>query len=114
MAAVVSIVGKSGSGKTSSMRAILGTECSIAIRPSKKPFSFRKKLVEWEGGDVNKGDYFHTNDYSTVLAAMTKFADNGKKIIIVDDSTFFMTDYFMDTAREVGLTLQAPMLARAA
>ena len=104
MAIVVSIAGKSGTGKTRSFKDVAGSKDCIIFRTSKKPFSFRKKLKEWDK-DKKEGDYVYTNDYEYITKAIQVMAEKyNKKIIIIDDSTFFMTQYFMDTALETGFT----------
>ena len=75
----------------------------MIIRPSKKPFPFKNKLKKWDK-ETQKGHYFYTEDSATAIAAMKKAEEVGKKIIIIEDSTFFMTSYFMATALEVGFT----------
>lgn len=101
MAIVTSIIGKSGSGKTRSISSIKNIDEMMIIRPSKKPFPFKNKFKQWDKGSA-KGQFFYTNQTDAAIAVMKKMDEVGKKIIIVEDSTFFMTDYFMETALERG------------
>ncbi len=55
--------------------------------------------------DKKTGHYVYSDDANFTIAAMKKMTEeNGKKIIIIEDSTFFMTNYFMETALEIGFT----------
>ena len=102
MGIVVSLIGASGSGKTSSMRNVVGSKDSIMFRPSRKPVAFRKKLTEWDS-EKKTGDYIFVDSYEFAIGALDIMANTyGKKVIIIEDSTFFMTDYFMETINEVG------------
>ena len=105
MAIVTSIVGKSGSGKTTAMRTLTNLDELFIIRPSKKPFPFKSKDFKAWNKDKKKGQYIYTDDAGFAIAAMEKMVEeNGKKVIILEDSTFFMTNYFMATAMETGFT----------
>lgn len=102
MASVISIIGSSGSGKSTSMRDVIGTEHCIVFRLSPKPFPFRKKLTPWDA-KTKTGDYVMIPDYDYAIQALSIMGNTyGKKIIIIEDSTFFMTQHFMATAKEVG------------
>ncbi len=103
MAIVTSIIGSSGSGKTRSIKSIKDIDSLMIIRPSKKPFPFKNKLKKWNK-ETQKGHYFYTEDSAAAITVMQKMDEIGKKIIIIEDSTFFMTSYFMATALEVGFT----------
>ena len=102
MSNVISIIGGSGLGKTTSFRNIAGDESVIIFRTSKKPFSFRNKLKEWNS-DSKTGDYVMATDYEFITAALGVMANTyGKKVLIIEDSTFLMTDFFMSTAKQTG------------
>jgi len=105
MAIVTSIVGKSGSGKTTAMRTLTNLDEIFIIRPSKKPFPFKAgKFKAWDK-ETKSGQYIYTDDAGFAIAAMQKMVEeNGKKVIIIEDSTFFMTNYFMATAMETGFS----------
>lgn len=103
MAIVTSIIGKSGSGKSTSFEKMKNPEKILIIKPSAKPFPFKAGRFKPWNKETKTGQYVQTNDASFAIAAMKKLtAENGKKIIIIEDSTFFMTDYFMQTALEKG------------
>jgi len=105
MAIVTSISGYSGSGKTRSTKPLMekyDMDKVLFIRPSKKPISYKNKWKAWDP-EAKKGHFIYVDSYPEVLAAMQKFSiEYGKKVIILEDSTFFMTKYFIDTAMERG------------
>ena len=106
MGILTSIVGFSGTGKSRSFKTLLKDDLTlrddaIIIRTLAKPLPFRNKLKPWNK-DKNQGDYIIVDDGYLIAKAIKKFNEIGKKIIIVDDSTFVMVKYFMDTAKERG------------
>ena len=107
MAIVTSISGFSGSGKTRSTKGLMDhydMDKVLIVRPSKKPISYKNKWKMWDG-TTKKGHFIYADTYADVTAAIIQFTQEyGKKIVIIEDSTFLMTKYFMDTALEVGFT----------
>jgi hypothetical protein len=103
MAIVVSIIGQSGTGKTYSMRNVVGSKECMVLKPSGKPFSFRKRLKAYDKASKT-GDFISTVDYSDTVVLMRALVEPpfNKKILIVEDSTFWMTNFFMETISEKG------------
>lgn len=107
MATVTSLIGKSGSGKSRSFKSLLKDDGTFldevfVIRMGNKPFPFKNRTKMWNP-DTKTGDYIIAEDGIYIPAILEKFTiEYGKKVIIIDDSTFSMTKYFMDTANEVG------------
>jgi len=102
MAIVTSIIGPSGSGKSTSMKEIIQRDDVMIFRPSKKPFPFKVKLKAWDK-EKKEGSYIYSDDADFICGAMQVMTETyGKKIIIIEDSTFVMTNYFMATALEKG------------
>ncbi len=106
MGILTSVVGFSGTGKSRSLKSLLTSELqfpddTILIRVLKKPLPFRNKLRQWDK-DKKQGDYIYLENGSMIAKAIEAFDKYGKKRIIVDDSTFTMVKYFMDTAKERG------------
>ena len=76
----------------------------LIVRPSRKPISYKNKWKAWDS-EAKKGHFIYADTYADVTGAIVQFTQEyGKKIVIIEDSTFFMTKYFMDTALEVGFT----------
>ena len=76
----VLVIGKSGSGKSASMKSCVGKDFNL-IRVLKKPLPFRGKIDGW-----------HTDDYQVVFKAL-KAAP--AKSIVIDDAGYLITNYFM-------------------
>ena len=108
MGIAVSLIGKSGSGKSTSFRNFLKEDGSLKdevfiIRMGRKPLPFKNKMKPWDKVS-STGDYIFQNDGDIICQILEKFTKEfNKKVIIIDDSTFAMTDYFMKTAYEKGL-----------
>lgn len=83
MAIPILIIGKSGSGKSASMRNLPPEETAI-INVLGKPLPFRSKLQSYT-----------TDDYKKVQNAMEKAIANGRKIIVIDDAGYLITNQFM-------------------
>lgn len=80
MAIPVLIIGKSGSGKSASMKNCVGKDFNL-IRVLNKPLPFRGKINGW-----------NTDDYQVVFKAL-KAAP--AKSIVIDDAGYLITNYFM-------------------
>lgn len=80
MAKPVLIMGKSGSGKSASMRNFAPDEIDI-INVIGKELPFRSALQT-----------FQTDDYPTVDAAIKK---SKKKVVVIDDAGYLITNMFM-------------------
>lgn len=81
MAIPVLIIGKSGSGKSTSLRNCVGHDFTV-IKVLNKPFPFRGKIPSCT-----------TDDYSTVLGCL-KSKQAGRSIVI-DDAGYLITNQFM-------------------
>lgn len=84
MAIPVLVMGKSGSGKSASLRNF-GPEEVCVINVLGKPFPFRSKLDK----------VFKTDDYATVMKALAQAANKGAKAIVIDDAGYLITNEFM-------------------
>jgi len=80
MAIPVLIIGKSGSGKSASMKHCLGKDFNL-VRVLKKPLPFKGKIDGWT-----------TDDYQTIYKALKS---GPAKSIIIDDAGYLITNYFM-------------------
>ena len=93
MAILVGISGTSGSGKSRSLLN-MDWEKTFIIRCGKKPLPFKNKLKEWDSA-TKTGNFIYSNDYAFIRAVIGKLPEYGFRSIIIDDSTFLMTDSFM-------------------
>lgn len=81
MATPVLIIGKSGSGKSTSLRNCVGNENWNLIRVLNKPLPFKGKINGWT-----------TDDYQTVMKAL---GQSKAKNIVLDDAGYLITNHFM-------------------
>lgn len=77
----VLIIGKSGTGKTSSMRNCVGSSRFGLIKALNKPLPFRGKIPS-----------VTTDDYGKILPMLAKAKSPS---MIVDDAGYLITNYFM-------------------
>lgn len=84
----VLIIGKSGSGKSTSLRNFGEKELAL-INVISKPLPFRKKFEST----------INTDDYLTI---MKKIYSTEKKSIVIDDSGYLITNQFMNNHSKVG------------
>lgn len=80
MAIPVLIIGKSGSGKSASMRNCVGKSFSL-INVLKKPLPFRGAIPT-----------IQTDDYNYIMRAMQS---SQAKSIVIDDAGYLITNHFM-------------------
>lgn len=80
MAIPILIIGKSGSGKSASMKHCVGKDFNL-IRVLNKPLPFRGKISGW-----------YTDDYQVVFRALKSAP---AKSIVIDDAGYLITNYFM-------------------
>jgi len=106
MGIMCSIVGWSGSGKSRSLKGFLNDKLqfpddTILIRVLRKPLPFKNKLRQWDK-DKKAGDYIYLENGNMIAKAIEAFNKVGKRRIIVDDSTFTMVKFFMDSINDKG------------
>lgn len=77
----VMVIGKSGSGKSTSLMNFDEKELYL-IKVLGKPLPFRKKFEST----------FETDDYQSILKALAK---TQKKAIVIDDAGYLITNHFM-------------------
>lgn len=77
----VLVIGKSGSGKSASMRNCIDKDFNL-VRVLNKPLPFKGKINGWI-----------TDDYATVKKALKSAP---AKSIVVDDAGYLITNYFMN------------------
>lgn len=87
MAVPVLIIGKSGSGKSASMRNCIDKDFNL-IRVLNKPLPFKGNIQGWK-----------TDDYQTIMKAL--FQSRAKSIVI-DDAGYLITNQFMNGHSSTG------------
>ena len=87
MGTPVLIMGKSGSGKSTSLRNF-GENEILLINVSRKPLPFRKRF----------NTAINTDQYSEIARAMTKLnCENSKvKTVVIDDAGYLITNMALD------------------
>lgn len=88
MATPVLIIGKSGSGKSTSMRNCINKEDWNLIRVLNKPLPFKGKINGWS-----------TDDYQTVMKCLSQ---SKAKNIVLDDAGYLITNMFMNKHSSAG------------
>lgn len=81
MATPILIMGKSGSGKSASMRNCVGNPDWNLIRVLNKPLPFKGKIDGW-----------NTDEYQTVMKCL---AQSKARNIVLDDAGYLITNHFM-------------------
>lgn len=87
MAIPVLIIGKSGSGKSASLRNFKASELDL-INVEGKPLPFK-----------NDFKAFNTDDYAKVLAGINK---STKDVVVIDDAGYLITNEFMKRHSQAG------------
>ena len=87
MGVLVMVIGKSGSGKSSSLRNFENQEIGI-FNVASKPLPFKKALA-----------VFNTASYETIMSSIKA---NTRRAYAIDDSTYLMQFSMFDRAKEKG------------
>jgi hypothetical protein len=88
MAVPVLLIGKSGAGKSASLRNCVGNKDFNVINVLDKPFPFK--------GKINSGA---TDDYNQVMKWLIQFPG---KSIVIDDAGYLITNMFMNGHSNAG------------
>jgi hypothetical protein len=89
MATVTLILGKSGSGKSTSLRNMVSTDTAL-IQVIKKPLPF-KGATNWQP--------YVTDDHASIIGASKK---TKRKVIVIDDYQYVLANEFMRRSQEKG------------
>ena len=107
----VAIVGKSGTGKSTSLGKIpelgiqgLDPKTTVVINVSGKDLPFRGWMKIYSGSVSQGGNYIETSDADVISKAIKYISDSRPEIkdIVVDDGQFIMSFEFMRRAKENG------------
>lgn len=88
MAIPVLVIGRSGTGKSTSLRNCVGNEDWNLIRVLNKPLPFKGKINGWS-----------TDDYQTVMKCLSQ---SKAKNIVLDDAGYLITNMFMSKHSSAG------------
>lgn len=109
MANVCLIMGKSGSGKSTSIKTLNPKETIIFnVLKKKLPFKGSSKLY-----NVENKNLFNLDDYSQIVSYLQSI-DKGAtyvKNIVIDDSTYIMRKEYFKTAKQTGFNKFVDMAA---
>ena len=93
------IIGKSGSGKTASLRA-MNPASTLLIQVVRKPLPFAAKGWKyWDKGTCPTGNVFVTDQSETIVKLATKTSRN---VIVVDDFQYVLANELMRRSDERG------------
>lgn len=87
MAILCMVYGQSGTGKSTSLRNFAEDEVAV-INVSGKPLPFKGMIKT-----------YNTDNYQKIEAAIKQ---TGRKVIVIDDSTYLMVNEFMRNAKQGG------------
>ena len=90
MAKATLVIGRSGSGKTASLRNL--TEPTAVISVTNKPLPFKKK---------DNLKIVYCNDYMKIKSLLKAAYEKGIRIAVIDDAGYIMTDKFMNGHRQL-------------
>lgn len=89
MAKMILVMGRSGSGKTASLRNI--QETTLVINPNKKPLPFKNN---------DNLKVMNCDEYMNIKAALAKAYEKGARVAVIDDAGYIMTSKFMAGHRQ--------------
>lgn len=100
MAKTILIAGKTGTGKTTSIRTLEPSE-TVILRVIKRilPFKYKDKYADGR-------NMFNTPTSEDVIKYIKHISEKGKKIknIVITDATYIMRQEFVKRAKEIGYT----------
>lgn len=93
------ILGESGTGKTTSLRNI-NPEQAMLIKPIGKPLPFKSKAwLPWDS-EKKTGTVVSTDSHSAIVNVIKWAHHLGKRIVIIDDFQYVMSNEFMRRSEE--------------
>lgn len=101
MAIPIYILGKSGGGKSTSIRN-LDPEKVMVIKVINKRLPFNEQGFKNWDKETKTGSKFATDNYEMIKAVIARMDEVGKEIVIIDDIQYLMANEFMRRASEKG------------
>ena len=104
MGKIVFVVGKSGSGKSTSIRN-LDPDSTYIINVCNKDLPFKGSSKHYKlKSDTNKGNLFVTNEYAKIIKVVQGISDTRAdiKTLIIDDFNYILTHQVFQTAMQKG------------
>lgn len=98
----VMILGKSGSGKSTSLRNINKDE-SFLVQAVRKPLPFRNDWAPYDNS-TQKGQIIQSDDCGFISSVIHQAHTMGRNKVIVDDFQYIMANEFMRRSAETGFT----------
>lgn len=89
MATLTLVIGRSGAGKTASLRNI--KETTLVINPNKKPLPFKNN---------NHLKTMNLDEYLKIKEALKMAYEKGSRVAVIDDAGYLMTSKFMAGHRQ--------------
>src|ERR1041385_3426602 len=109
MAELIGIVGKSGVGKSSSIRT-LDPKSTFIINVANKPLPFKgwKRMYTAVATETQKRNYMATSDPEKIGAVLTQISEKRPdvKTVVLEDSSYLMSFEIFDRAKENSYTKQ--------
>ena len=102
MANIVIVLGKSGTGKSTSIKGLNPKE-TVIINTLKKRLPFKGSASMYNKENKN---LFNVDDYGTVVTYIQSISDKATyvKNIVLDDIIYIMRKEYFNRAKESGLT----------
>jgi len=100
MAIPIMILGESGSGKSASLRNV-DPSTAILVQPISKPLPFRGAWPKWDRA-TKSGSVVSSDNFDVICKVIHSAAAVGKRMVIIDDFQYVMSNEFMRRSAEKG------------
>jgi len=100
MGKAILVLGNSGRGKTASLRN-MDPESFLYINILSKDLPFKASWKKYDK-ETNTGTVINTSNVPTIIEIIKKSNSLGRKIIVIDDTNYIMSNHFMKRISEKG------------